>query len=149
MKLARRQATWTPFRELGRLRDEFERVFGSPYETGTDFLGWGPAVDLFEDKDHFTVKCELPGIKKVDIDISVEGNTLSICGERKFEQEEKPGEAYHTERYYGRFQRTIALPQSVDAGKVDARYKDGILTISLPKTEEGRRKQIQIKAETK
>jgi HSP20 family protein len=147
MKLARQQ-TWSPFRELGRLRNDFERFFATPYETPTDLWGWGPAVDLFEDKDQFTVKCELPGIKKEDIDISVEGNNLSICGERKVEQEEKPGEVYHTERYYGRFQRNIALPQSVNASKVNAKYKDGILTITLPKTEEGRRKQIQVQAET-
>jgi HSP20 family protein len=136
-----------PALSFGRLRDDLERFFGTPYEASTDLWGWGPAVDLYEDKDRFTVKCELPGIKKEDIDISVEGNTLCICGERNVEQEEKPGEAYHTERYYGRFTRNITLPQAVNAGKVNATYKDGILTISLPKTEESKRKQIQIQAE--
>ena len=149
MKLARRQSTWAPFRDFGRLREDLERFLGTPYETSTDMWGWGPAVDLYEDKDQFTVKCEIPGIKKEDLDISVEGNTLSVCGERKYEQEERPGEAYHTERYYGRFQRTITLPQTVNANKVNAAYKDGVLTISLPKTEEGRRKQIPIQGEVK
>ena len=146
MKMTRRE-TWSPFRDLGRLREEIDRLFGSPYE-GSEFVtGWGPALDFFEDKDRFTVKCELPGVRKEDIDISVEGNTLSISGERKHENEQQTGQTYRSERYFGRFQRNVTLPQAVDANNVSAQYKDGVLTVSLPKTEESRRKQIQIQGE--
>ena len=102
-----------------------------------------PSVAL----DKFVVTAELPGMKKEDIDISMDGNTLCICGERKEEKEERQGtEVQRSERYYGRFQRNITLAQSVDPNKIDAKYKDGVLTINLPKTEESKRKQIPVKA---
>jgi HSP20 family protein len=136
--------------QLNKVRDEIERVFQSSLgnsDASTGFFeGWSPAVDLMEDKDKFTVKAELPGMKKEEIDLSLHGGTLSICGERKKEEEHKAGESYRSERYFGRFQRSVQFPQAVDGARIEATYRDGVLTITLPKTEEAKRKQIEIKA---
>jgi len=153
MKLMRRQRhdtePWSAFDELNRLRDEIDRVFQSSFGDMTPSMGflegWSPAVDLFEDRDKFTVKAELPGMKKEEIEVSLHGNTLTVSGERKRQQEHREGENYRSERYFGRFQRNIQLPQAVETGKVHASYRDGILSIELPKTEEAKRKQIEVK----
>ncbi len=153
MRLIRRQrqdaGNWSAFDQLNRLRDEIDQVFQSSFGDfgpSTGFLeGWSPAVDLIEDKDKLSVKAELPGMKREDIEVSLHGDTLSISGERKEEKERKEGENYRAERFFGRFQRTIHLPQPVDGNKVEASYRDGVLTITLPKTEEAKRKQIEIK----
>ena len=108
------------------------------------FEGWSPSVDLFEDKDSVTVKAEVPGMKKEDIDVSIEGRMLSICGERREEKQEGKGTNYRSERYYGKFYRLVELPSVVDAGQVKAGYQDGILTVTMPKAEEAKRKQIDI-----
>ncbi len=154
MRLMRRQRQglghWSAFDQLNRLRDEIDQVFQSSFGNWGGnagfFEGWSPAVDLMEDKDKFTVKAELPGMKKEEIDVSLHGDTLSICGERKKEEERKEGETYRSERYFGRFQRSVQLPQAVDGTKIEAAYREGVLTITLPKTEEAKRKQIEIKA---
>jgi HSP20 family protein len=141
---------WSAFDQLNRLRDEIDQVFQSSFGgwgESTGFLeGWSPAVDLIEDKDKFIVKAEIPGMNKDDIQVSLHGDTLSISGERKKEVEHKESEDYRSERYFGRFQRSISLPQPVDDKKIEATYRDGILAINLPKTEEAKRKQIEIKA---
>lgn len=150
MRLMRRQRQDAALDQFNRLRDEIDRVFestfgGLPATTGF-FEGWTPAIDLFEDHEKFTVQAELPGMKKEDIQINLHGNTLNLSGERKSEDQQRQGENYRSERYFGRFQRSITLPQPVDAGRVDASYKDGLLCIRLPKTEEAKRKQIEVKA---
>lgn len=152
MKLTRSErrepGDWTPFNQLTRLRDEINRLFEPTFgDWGRSSLyeGWTPAIDLFEDKDQISVKAELPGLKKEDIDVSVEGDNLCICGERKHEEEHgKKGENYRSERYFGRFYRNITLPHAVDAQKVSASYKDGILTVTIPKSEQAKRKQIAV-----
>jgi HSP20 family protein len=108
------------------------------------FEGWNPSVDLFEDKDSVTVKAEVPGMKKEDIDVSLEGRTLAICGERREEKKEGKGTAHRSERYYGRFYRSVELPSAVDATKIQAAYRDGVLTVTMPKAEEAKRKQIDV-----
>jgi len=140
---------WSPGTQLGRLRNQINRLFELPF--GTDLGGpssleaWSPAVDVFENKDNVTVKAEVPGMRKEDIDVSVEGNTLSICGERREEKEQGKGtDNYRAERYFGRFYRSVPLPSAVDTGKVAAKYQDGVLTVTLPKTEEAKRKKIDI-----
>jgi len=155
MKLTRSQrqyaGEWSPFGQLTRLRDEINRFFESPFamrRTGEMkspmFEGWSPSLDLFEDKDTVTVKAEVPGMKKEDLDVSIEGSTLSICGERREENEQGKGTAHRSERYYGRFYRSIELPSTVDPAKVKAEYRDGILTVTMPKSEEAKRKQIDV-----
>jgi HSP20 family protein len=140
---------WTPFRQLNTLREEIDRLFESPLAsltTGTQQLlsGWLPAVDIHEDNDNFYVKAELPGMNKDDIDISLHDGTLTISGERKEEKRHQSSEALRSERFLGRFQRTFGLPTHVKADNVKANYTDGILTVTLPKAEEAKPKQIEV-----
>jgi HSP20 family protein len=143
-------SNWSPFEQLTNLREEINRLFDAPFgETGSgsEFFAWAPAVDLYEDRDNLVVKAELPGMKKDDIEISLHQGSLIISGERKVESEEGEGESSRSERFFGRFQRALELPKPVDATKVTASYKDGILTVKLPKTEESKPRQISVKAE--
>jgi len=134
--------------QLSRLRDEMDRLFtGSLTEfprAGQFFNQWAPSLDLYEDKDNVFVKAEVPGMKKEDIDVSLHDNALTISGERKFEQKQEDAENYRSERFFGRFSRSVTLPVAVDGNKVTASYKDGILTISLPKSETAKPKQIEV-----
>ena len=139
---------WSPFDRLTSLRDEMNRLFESTF--GREFGvigGWSPSLDISQDKDNVFVKIELPGMKKEDIDISLHNGMLVISGERKQESEVHEGETFRSERYFGRFHRTVALPTLVDAEKVNAAYKDGILTVTLPKAEEAKPKQIEVKVD--
>jgi len=144
------QGALSPSTELNRIRNEIFRIFEDPFglasAASTLFEGWTPPVDVYEEKDKITVRAELPGMKKEDIEVTVVGDTLTITGERKQEQEKREGETYRSERYLGRFQRSITLPAEVDQNKIQATYKDGLLTVSLNKTEQAKRKQIEIKA---
>jgi len=106
--------------------------------------GWMPALDVYEDKDNVVLKAEMPGMRKEDIDISLHEGVVTISGERKEETKKEGSDVYRSERFFGRFQRSFALPTSVNAEKVAASYKDGILTVTLPKAEEAKPKQIPI-----
>jgi HSP20 family protein len=131
------------------LRDEINRLFDVPFgdwNRDTEFFGWAPAVDVYEDRDSLVVQVELPGMKKEDIDLSFHEGSLIISGERKLESESGDGESSRSERFFGRFQRAIELPKRVDAGGATATYRDGILTVKLPKAEEAKPKQITVKA---
>ena len=160
MKLSRRerrqqplsssgQGALAPFNEISRIRNEIFRIFEDPFGFGapstTLFEGWTPAVDVHENKDNITVRAELPGMKKEEIEVTIVGDTITISGERKQEEEKQEGQTYRSERFLGRFQRSIALPAEVDPNQVQASYKDGVLTINLPKSEQAKRKQIEIK----
>jgi len=140
--------TWPAFGRLTDLRDEIDRLFDAPLvelaRTSQLLSGWTPTLDVYEEKDHFTVKAELPGMKKEAIEVSMHDGSLSISGERKSETKHEDGEVYRAERFFGRFQRTVSLPAPVAADKVKAQYKDGILTITLPKTEEAKPKRIEV-----
>src|ERR1035437_4246123 len=135
-------ATWPESGRLTDLRDEIDRLFESPlaeWARSSNLLsGWTPALDLYEDKDNLFVKVELPGMKREDIDVSLHEGCLSVSGERKGESKHEDAEVYRAERFFGRFQRTITLPTPVAADKVKAQYKDGILTVTLPKTKQNR-----------
>jgi len=138
---------WSPFDQLSSLRNEINRLFayGDEGSRNTEFFDlWSPALDLYEDKDNLVVKAELPGLKKEEIDISFHDGALHITGERKHEEENREAETYRSERFYGRFHRTLTLPKAVDVDKVKASYKDGILTVMLPKSEEAKPKQIAV-----
>ena len=141
-------ATWPSFGRLSDLREEIDRLFDSPLteltRTSQLLSGWTPALDVFEEKDNFVVKAELPGMKKEDIEVSFHDGSLSISGERKSETKHEDAEVYRAERFFGRFQRTGTLPAPVAVDKVKAAYKDGVLTITLPKTEEAKPKQIDV-----
>jgi len=139
---------WPTFGRLSDLRDELDRFFESPLTDvmGTSNLlgGWTPAMDVFEEKDNFVVKAEVPGMKKEDIEVSLHEGNLTISGERKSETKQNDAEVHRTERFYGRFQRSVALPSTVAADKVKAQYRDGVLTITLPKTEEAKPRHINV-----
>jgi len=138
--------TWTPFDRLTTLRDEMNRLFDVSWpsrDTGL-FGGWSPALDVHDDKDSFFVNVELPGMKKEDIEISLRDGTLSVSGERKHERSHGEGESFRSERYFGKFQRSVTLPSMVDSSKVKASYKDGVLSIELPKAEEAKPKHIEV-----
>ncbi|HYV28428.1 MAG TPA: Hsp20/alpha crystallin family protein [Candidatus Eisenbacteria bacterium] len=139
---------WPGFGRLSNLREEIDRLFEAPLAElarSTQLLsGWTPALDVFEDKDNIFVKAELPGMKKEEIELSLHDGSLSISGERKSENKYEDAEVYRAERFVGKFQRTVALPSPVAADKVKAQYKEGILTVTLPKTEEAKPKHIDV-----
>lgn len=136
---------WDPFGVTEELQHEMNRLFGRSLMKRN---GWGrpfePEIDVIEEKDHFLVKADLPGIKKEELDIKVEGRLLTLKGERKEEKETKEKNYYSSERFYGTFTRVIELPTDVKAEEVKAAYKDGVLEISLPKTEGAKAKQIRV-----
>lgn len=152
MKLVRFQSpvlnTWPTFGRLSDLQDQIDRLFDAPFgELGRAASvcgGWTPAIDVYEDKESVVVKAELAGLKKEDIEVTLFEGTLSIAGERKTEKKSEEAGVYRSERCFGRFQRMVPLPTPVDGTKVNAEYKDGILTITLPKTEEAKPKQINV-----
>jgi len=135
------------FDSLASMHEELDRVFESTFGSGSRPLGtltrWTPALDVYQDKDQFTVVAEVPGMKKEEIDISLHGDTLTISGERK-SHEKQGDQAFRAERFFGRFQRSLPLPSAVDTEKVKATYKDGILEVVLPKAEEAKPKQIEV-----
>ena len=144
MKLTR-ISTWPTLGRLNDLRDEIDRIFEVPLARTSEFLGWAPAFDVYEEKDNFVVKAELPGLKKEDINVSLQDGSLVISGERKSETKSEGAEVYRAERYFGKFQRSVSVPTPVAANAVAAEYKDGILTVTLPKSEEAKPKQIEVK----
>jgi HSP20 family protein len=141
-------APWSAADRWSNLRDELNSFFELPFwssfaRTGQLFTGWSPALDLYQSNDNVIAVVELPGMRKEDIEISLHDGTLTISGERK--RDSANGEkAERTERYIGAFRRSITLPTRVDANKVSATYRDGILTVTLPKAEEVKPKQIQV-----
>ena len=106
---------------------------------------WTPAVDVAEHDDEYQVKIELPGVSKDDVKITMQDNVLTVRGEKKQEKESKSSNYHRVERAYGSFQRSFTLPTSVKHDRIEASYKDGILTIALPKAEESKPKQIEVK----
>jgi HSP20 family protein len=142
---------WAPFGELTTFRREmdrlFERFLGGFPSLGISAVGEMPRLDLAETKDSVTVKAELPGLEAKDLEISISGQTLTIKGEKKQEKEEKDEHRHLVERSYGAFSRTVALPAPVASDKIKATFKSGVLVITLPKTEDAKRKAIPIKVE--
>jgi len=141
MKLVQYQRpnlAWPSFGRLLNLNDELDRLFETPLQA------WAPALDVHEDKDKFTVNLELPGLKREEIDVHLEDGSLVISGERKSETVSEGTEVHRQERYYGKFSRALTLPTAVAADKVKAAYKDGILTVTLPKAEEAKPKHIDV-----
>jgi HSP20 family protein len=140
----------SPLDRLSSLRDEMNRLFEWPFRSFNSpaeaalFSGWSPAIDIHQDKDSVYVTCEVPGMKKEDIDITLHEGMLTLSGERKREEEVKDGETFRSERFFGKFHRTFTLPTPVVEGKVKASYQNGILTVTLPKAEEAKPKRIDV-----
>jgi len=146
-----RRAEESPFlalhREMNRMFDDFSRGFDlSPFDGGWSW-GFSPPVDVREDEKEVTVKAELPGMEEKDIEVNLADNGLTIKGEKKAEKEEKGKDNWYRETSYGAFHRFIPLPEGLDKEKVDARFKNGVLTVTLRLLEEAKGKKIAIKAE--
>jgi len=139
-------SNWPSMDRFTNLRNELDRLFefSWPSRDSGLFGGWSPALDVYDSKDAFEVTCELPGMKKEDIDISVNEGILTISGERKQELEQQEGQTFRSERYFGKFQRSVTLPAAVNAEKVTASYKDGVLRVALPKAEEAKARHIEV-----
>jgi HSP20 family protein len=139
-----------PFRELERMRREMDRWFGfpeMPERRAVDLREWFPDFDLSETENELILRAEMPGIDPKDIDIALVNNTLRIKGEKKQEMEEKDENYHFVGRSYGTFARSIPLPTYVKSDNIQATYKDGVLKIVLPKSEEAKQKQIHIRVE--
>lgn len=151
MKYAGPQATLgrPSYDPVSRLQDEIERLFAAPLTSfGSQFFNvWAPALDVYEDKENLVVTLEAPGLKKEDFEIGLHDGVLSISGERRLDEKRQKAAGYRTERFTGRFQRSVTLPKAVQADKVRAAYKDGVLTVTLPVAPEARPKQIVVGTE--
>lgn len=145
-----RETWWDHFRDLETIQNEMNKMFNSSLagwgdrDTGLLEGVWSPAIDVYDSKDNVMVKADIPGMKKEEIEVSVHGDTLIIKGEKKQEKEVKEKDYVRTERFYGSFNRAITLPGAVDASKVNASYKNGVLELVLPKKEESKPKQLKI-----
>lgn len=141
---------WDPFRELSDMQDRMGRLLGDFYgRRGADDLmrrgAWIPPVDIYDSGNHeLVIKAELPDMKREDIQLTVENNTLTISGEKKLDVEVREEAFHRVERSYGSFSRSFSLPPTVDAGRVTADYKAGVLTVRLPIREEAKPRQIQV-----
>ena len=142
---------WDPFRELEEMSNRMNRLFVRRpvgQDGGTEALAvadWTPTVDVSETEGEYVIKAELPEVKKEDVKVTLEDGVLTIQGERRYEQDEKTKKYHRIERSYGRFVRTFSVPESVDDGKVKAEYKEGVLTLSLPKAEKAKPRAIEVK----
>jgi HSP20 family protein len=140
-----------PFRELAQFQDRFNRVFGDVYARSGNDEGlmssgsWVPAVDIYQNGEHeLVLKAELPDMTREEIDVTVEKGTLTIKGEKKFASDVKEEHFHRIERRYGTFSRSFSLPPTVDATKVSADYKNGVLSVRLPLREEAKPRQIKV-----
>jgi HSP20 family protein len=138
-----------PFPGLRRLNTMLDEAFMAwPFqrdENGSLTAAWTPAVDVFEDQDSVKIVAELPGVKPEDVKLSIENNVLTLRGEKRQVAEEKTERVHRYERAYGAFERSFALPNTVDAERAEARYDTGVLTIHLPKAERARPREIEVK----
>ena len=140
---------WEPFRDLVTAQRDFDRLFrgafsAQPGETELSTRSWAPPVDIYETEEAIVLKAELPGVDPKDVEVRVEDNTLFLKVERKFEKEVKEQNYHRVERSYGSFARSFSLPNSISTDQVKAEFKDGLLTLTMPKREEAKPKTIKI-----
>ncbi len=136
---------WEPFRDLARLQDEMSRMFDDRLFRTGESVGWTPACDIYEDEEGVALRFELAGVDPKDVDVGFENGVLTVKGERKLEKEDKRENYHRVERSYGTFTRSFTLPGSVDAEKIKAETKNGVLTVTLPKKAEAKLRAIQVK----
>jgi HSP20 family protein len=139
---------WEPFGGLSTLHDQVNRLFNEtmfrgPGE-GAALTTWAPAVDIYETPNELVVKADLPDVNEKDIDVRVENNLLTISGERKFEKNISEDNYLRVERSYGAFSRSFSLPNTVNAESINAEYKNGVLTVKVPKREESKPRQVKV-----
>ncbi|MGB7292409.1 MAG: Hsp20/alpha crystallin family protein [Thermodesulfobacteriota bacterium] len=144
-------SVWEPYKGLNLFSETFQKIFDDTAKTlsgfGIEDLGtgsWAPRVDIYETKDSYIVSADLPGIKKEDIGIDLKDNILTVRGEKKFEEKSDKDNYVRVERKYGKFVRRFGLSDNVEAGKIKASYKDGVLEIKIPKREEATTKPVRV-----
>src|SRR5215469_5445672 len=140
---------WEPIREMEDFQNRLSSLFARPQRRGNGheditLADWTPLADITEDDKEYLIKAELPEMKKEDVKVTVENGVLTVSGERKFEKEEKKKKYHRVERGYGTFMRSFTLPDDADGNKIKAEFKNGLLTVHLPKTEHAKPKQIEI-----
>ena len=137
---------WDPWRELARMQEDLGRVFDDRWTVRSgESVGWTPAVDIYEDEEALTLRFELAGVEPKDVDIRFENGTLTLKGERKLEKEDQRDNYHRVELSYGTVTRSFSLPGTIDAEKIRAESKNGVLTVQLPKKAEAKPKSIQVK----
>jgi HSP20 family protein len=139
---------WDPVRELDSFQSEMNRLFDRFFDgrsgNGNTVQRWIPAMDVVETEDHLVLRADLPGMSEDDVEIEIKDGVLTVSGERRSENEEK-GEGYHrVERAFGRFSRSLALPQGTEADQVDAKFDNGVLEVQVPKPQESKPTRVQI-----
>lgn len=140
-------ARWEPFRGVTTLQDQINRLFNEKFERSSDdssLSAWAPAVDIYETEHELVVKADLPDVDSKDLDIRVENNILTIRGERKFEKKVNEENYLRVERSYGSFARSFTLANTVNSEAIKAEYQNGVLTLTVPKREEAKPKQIKV-----
>lgn len=139
---------WQPFHQMSEIQAEmnrpFDSVFGPPDSVSTGERIWAPLCDVRETKDDLVFSSEIPGVSEKDVNVSITGDLLTVKGERKLEQQFNEGSYHRLERAHGTFERTVQLPMPVQSDKVTATYRDGVLTVKVPKAEEVKPKEIKI-----
>jgi HSP20 family protein len=141
---------WNPWKEMVSLRDRMNMLFNDtlfrpePREDDVAMGLWYPSVDMFDKEDKIVIKAELPGLEKKDISVELKNGVLTLKGERKYDNEVKEENFYRRELSYGRFIRSFTLPAEVDADKITAEFKNGLLTVEVPKSEAHKPKQIAV-----
>jgi HSP20 family protein len=137
---------WEPFRDLFRLQDELSRAFGDDRIARTgESVGWTPACDVYEDEEGVTLRFDLAGVDPKDVDVRFENGVLTVRGERKLEREDRKDHYHRVERPYGTFSRSFTLPGTVDADRIRAETRNGVLAVSLPTRAEAKPRAIQVK----
>src|SRR2546421_11780203 len=143
---------WEPFREMEDFQNRLSTLFGRPLRRTNGhgkeeitLADWTPLADITEDEKEYLIKAELPEMKKEDVKVTVENGVLTISGERKFEKEEKNKKYHRVERSYGTFVRSFTLPDNADSSKVNAQYRDGVLTVDVQKSEQAKPRAIDVK----
>ena len=142
---------WEPFRGAAALQEQVNRLFGNALERSAEesnLTSWAPAVDIYETEHELVVKADLPEVDPRDLDIRVENNILTIRGERKFEKKVNEENYLRVERSYGSFARSFTLANTVNPEAIKADYQNGVLTLSIPKREEAKPKQIKVNVGT-
>lgn len=145
---------WNPARELANVEREFNKLFNSfssrfgiDRDNGDDYENavWSPLTDIKEDEDKYTLSMDIPGVEKKDVKISYKNGALIVSGERKYEDEKKSSKYHRIERAYGNYYREFTLPEKIVEDKIEANFKDGTLTVTVPKAEDAKPKEIEVK----
>ena len=136
---------WNPFAQFENMHRELATLIDGRAPIHNAVAEWAPVVDIIEEERAYVIKAELPEMKKEDVHVQLEGGVLTITGERKIEKDEKTRKYHRVERAYGVFARSFELPENIDANKVSASYKEGVLTVAVAKSEQALPKQIEVK----